>query len=102
MAAIDTHDLHRIITAFTLTGERFLITNKSLLVLADYAAQRLNAKPNDIEKMVQDAAELQRRILADESLTMVDVPGLGTVPVVREEDSDRQVSMCPNYPPLDS
>jgi len=102
MAAIDTRDLHRIITAFTLTGERFLITNKSLLVLADYVAQRLNAKPNDIDKMVQDAANLQRAILEDSSLTLVGVPGLGTVPVVRESDSDRHVSKCPNYPPLNS
>lgn len=102
MAAIETRDLHRIITAFTLTSERFVITNKSLLVLADYVAQRLNAKPTDIDKIVQDAAHLQREILADQSLTIVNVPGLGTVPVVRENDSDRHVSRCPSYPPLDS
>jgi hypothetical protein len=97
--------VHRIITAFTVADERFLITNKSLLVLADYATQRLAAEPNDIDKVVEDAANLQHAILADQSLTMVDVPGLGTVPVIRESDSNRHLLKCPksaNYPSLDS
>ncbi len=98
MAAIETGDMHRILTAFALSDHRFLITNQSLLVLGDYVAGRLHAKPDDVENLIKDANILRSQIIEDSSLTRVDVPGLGNVPVLRETDSDRHTSKCPNYP----
>lgn len=100
MAAIETGDMHRVLTAFALSSERFLITNKSLLVLGDYVAGRLNAKPDDVENLIKDAGATLGRILEDSALTRVNVPGLGNVPLLREDDSYRHTSKCPNFPPM--
>lgn len=102
MASIETGDLHRVLTAFAQSRDRFAITNKSLLVLGDFVAARLSARPQDVDTLVTDTRVVARRFFKDEDAQLIfaDVPTFGFVPILREEDSMRLTRRCPNYPRL--
>ena len=100
MARVDTHDVLELLYEFldTSSGERFAITNQSLLEFTRYVATQLDSGTS-LQKLRKRAPHARdfaiSSALKDNSTVRV---GIRDMPLIREKDERETENNCDNFP----
>lgn len=98
MAMVDVEAVRKILHEFTRPDEgHFAITELSLLYVAEYVAARLDAAPNEVDKLLGDVRWGRKALIkrAVKEGSVVAMPHHDwTLPLIREEDGLAIRSMC--------
>lgn len=96
---VDTDDVLKLLYEFldTHSGERFAITNQSLLDFTSYVAIQVNSGVDlsELRKRAKIARDFAIRSALDEN-SVVEL-NLRQIPLIREKDTSRTVGNCENF-----